>query len=118
MDEMPGKRQLRRAAYDLTMSALACEGLEDLIEEYGDQSFSSMHDWAEAEADALLSYADDCFGYLQENGITDWDEAYYLDRHDVVSIARFYLAKELDDAVGEIENADYEAEYAADDDND
>ena len=115
---MPKKRQLRDAANDLTLSDLACEGLGNLIEEYGGQSFSSMHDWSQAEAESLLQSDEDCFGYLQGNGITDWSEAFYLYNHTVLSIARFYLAKELDDAVGELENSDYEAEYAAEDDDD
>ena len=111
---MPNKQQLRDAASDLTISDLACEGLENLIEEYGDQSFTTMHDYVGAEAESLLWADDDCFDYLKDNGITDWDEAYYLNDHTVLSIARFYLTKELDDAIGELENADYESEYAAD----
>lgn len=114
---MPKKQQLRDAASDLTISDLASEGLENLIEEYGDQSFDTMHDCAEAEAESLLWADDDCFDYLRDNGITDWEEAYYLNDHTVLSIARFYLMKELDDAVGELENADYESEYAADEAN-
>ena len=112
---MPTKQQLRDAANDLTLSNLAREGLENLIEEYGSQSFSSMRDWSQAEVESLLCADEDCFGYLQDNGITDWSEAFYLCDHTVLSVARFYLAKELDDAVGELESADYEAEYAAED---
>ena len=113
---MPTKQQLRDAANDLTLSNLAREGLENLIEEYGSQSFSSMRDWSQAEVESLLCADEDCFGYPQDNGITDWSEAFYLCDHTVLSVARFYLAKELDDAVGELESADYEAEYAAEDD--
>ena len=114
---MPKRQQLRDAASDLTMSDLAREGVENLIEEYGGRSFAAMRDCAETEAESLLWADDDCFDYLKDNGITDWEEACRLNNRTVLSVARFYLTKELDDAVWELENADYESEYEADEAN-
>ena len=112
---MPTKQQLRDAANDITtLTDTATYALENLIEEYG-RSLDEMEASACDEAESQLWATEDCFSYLQDNDITNWNEAIDEGCADVEGIARFYLEQELTTAIDYLRNVDFELDYPEED---
>ena len=108
---MPSKQQLRDAANDIaTLSDTATDALENLIEECG-SSLDEMEAGACNEAESQLWADDDCFSYLQDNNLTNWNEAIDGGCSDVEGIARFYLEQELTNAIDYLRSVDFELDY-------
>ena len=113
---MPTKNQLDEAISFITpnLSNLAGEALENLAEDYG-PSIDDMEDEARNEAESLLGWNDDCFSYLQDNNITDWQEAIDDGADGVMSVAIFFLEKEINEAISKLRAIDFDLEYPEED---
>ena len=108
---MPTKQQLTDAINDITaISDLATEGLENLADEYG-PSLDAMEENVSNEAESLLWASEDCFSYLEDNDITDWDDAIDDGNYNVESIAKFFLERAINNAIDWLRTVDFDTEY-------
>ena len=58
---------------------------------------SDVYDYVYEEAGDYFIYYSDAFDYLQDNSITDYDDAICEGCHDVCSIATYYLIEEVNE---------------------
>ena len=105
----PTKSQFLDAIADLSVSDKASEALENLADEYAD--LDDMRDARCDEAESLLTWDEDCFSYLQDNDVTDWTDAIDDGRYTLADVARFFLEREIDEAIDSLEAIDYESAY-------
>ncbi len=114
----PTKTQLEEAIADLTLSDVASDALEALADEYG-HSLDEMEDNAYNEAESQLWATEDCFSYLEDNDITDWDDAVRDGGvSDVLGVARFFLDREIREAIDSLRAIDFDLDYPQEDDED
>ena len=105
----PTKAQLLDAIADLSVSDKASEALENLADEYAD--LDDMRNALYDEAESLLTWNDNCFTYLEDNDITEWEDAIDDGRYTVMDVARFFLEREIDEAIDSLEAIDYDSAY-------
>ena len=107
----PTENQLKEAIADLSLSDVASEALENLADEYG-HSLDAMEDNAYNEAESQLWATEDCFSYLEDNDITDWNDAVCDGGvSDVLGVARFFLDREIREAIDSLRAIDFDLEY-------
>ena len=93
-----------------------CDILDNVLDRFDEDDKSidldDIYDAISDEVDNFFIYYDDAWSYLENNSITDFDDAIYAGCTSVCSIAYYYAKEEIDNELDlwEAENSEEEDE--------
>lgn len=81
---------------------LAVEVVEGVLARLEEEPTEFIFDLVNDELDGRLIWTYDCYGYLQERDIVDFNEVYELGLTSIIDIATHYLNEEVAGLVAEL----------------